>query len=266
MLEVSSPPPRREVAAPPVVDLLGLRIHRVTLPEALAYVRELALQPRVSLVLTPNVDHVLRCKRDAEFRGFYEQADFVVADGQPVVWASRLLGKPLPERVAGSDLTPALCEAAAREGLRYFFVGGNPGDAERAAQVLAGRAGRDGCAGIDCPPFGFEKDPTYLDRLVAAIQAAQPHIVCIGLGSPKQERLMLALKGRLSSGVLLGVGVTFSFVAGTVKRAPKWLRKIGMEWFWRLLCEPRRLWRRYLDNLLHFPLLVLKQRWAKRAS
>lgn len=250
-------------AAPEAVDLLGLRIHRVTIPQALSHALTLARAAKVSLVLTPNVDHVLRVRRDAEFRGFYAAADFVVADGQPVVWASRLLGKPLPERVAGSDLTPALCEAAAREGLRYYFIGGNPGDAERAAQVIAARAGRDGCAGIDCPPFGFEKDPAYLEQLLSKLRAAQPHIICVGLGSPKQERLMLQLRERLASGALFGVGVTFSFIAGTVKRAPKWLRKVGLEWLWRLACEPRRLWRRYLDNLLHFPWLVLKAKFGR---
>lgn len=253
--------------APPSIDLLGVTIHRVTNAEALAHSLHLAARRDGDLVMTPNADHMLRLRRDADFRRLYEHATFVLADGVSVVWASRILGVPLPERVAGSDLTPALCEQAARQGLTYFFVGGNPGDAEKAAAVLAARAGRDGCVGIDCPPFGFEKDPSYVDGLVARIQAANPHIVCVGLGSPKQERLMVALQTRLSGfGAMLGVGVTFSFIAGTVKRAPNLFRKLALEWLWRLACEPRRLWRRYLDNLVCFPWLVLKTRLLGRSK
>jgi len=243
------------------IDLLGLRIHRVTLPAAVAHVLRLAERRGGALVMTPNADHVLRAHRDPEFRRCYERAAFVVADGVSVVWASRLFGRALPERVAGSDLMPVLCEQAARAGLGYFFVGGNPGDAERAAEVLARRAGRDGCVGVDCPPFGFENDARYLDGLVQRISAANPHIVCIGVGSPKQEKLMVELQRRLPGvGVMIGVGVTFSFVAGTVRRAPLWVRRLALEWLWRLACEPRRLWRRYLDNLVCFPWLVLRTR------
>ena len=252
--------PTPESAAPPVVDLLGLAVHRVTNAEALAYALELARRPTSTLVMTPNTDHVLRAHRDPAFRGLYEHADLVIADGQPVVWAARLLGRPLPERVAGSDLMPALCVAAARAGLTYFFVGGNPGDAQAAATALAARAGTDGCVGIDCPPMGFEKDPAYVDALLARIAAANPHIVCLGLGSPKQERLMVEWQPRIARGVILGVGITFSFVAGTVRRAPRWLQRLGLEWLWRVFREPRRLWRRYLDHLIAFPWLVLRHR------
>lgn len=249
------------VATPPAIDLLGVAIHRVTLAEALAHTLRLAAQRGGDLVMTPNADHMLRLHRDAAFRRCYQQASFVVADGVSVVWASRVFGRALPERVAGSDLMPALCIEAARRGLTYFFVGGNPGDAASAATVLAQRAGRDGCVGVDCPPFGFEKDAAYVDGLVRRIQAANPHIVCVGLGSPKQEYLMVELKQRLSGfGAMLGVGVTFSFVAGTVKRAPKLVRKLALEWLWRLAREPRRLWRRYLDNLVCFPWLVMTTR------
>ncbi len=246
--------------APPVVPLLGLRIHRVRSDEALAWALHLAAGATPSLVMTPNTDHVLRAHRDPAFRALYDAADFVIADGQPVVWASRILGQPLPERVAGSDLMPALCVAAARRGLTYYFVGGNPGDAQAAAAVLAARAGRDGCVGVDCPPLGFEKDSAYVDALLARIAAARPAIVCLGLGSPKQERLMVEWRQRIPRGVILGVGITFSFVAGTVRRAPRWLQRLGLEWFWRLSREPRRLWRRYLDNLVAFPWLVLRHR------
>lgn len=266
MPAAAAPAAEAIAAAPPVVSLLGLRIHRVANDEALAWTLHLAARDTTSLVMTPNTDHVLRAHRDPTFRALYEHADFVIADGQPVVWASRVLGRALPERVAGSDLMPALCVAAARAGLTYYFVGGNAGDAQAAARILAARAGRDGCVGVDCPPLGFEKDPAYVDALLARIAAARPNILCLGLGSPKQERLMVAWRPRLPRGVLLGVGITFSFVAGTVRRAPRWLQRLGMEWLWRLTREPRRLWRRYLDNLVAFPWLVLRHRLRPPAA
>jgi len=249
------PPPRR------TVDVLGVPIDFVTLEEANA--RMLALvgtEGAPHLVLTPNTDHLLRARRDPSFLALCREGSLVIADGQPVVWASALLGKRLPCRVAGSDLMPLSVVAAARQGLRYFFLGGNPGDAEAAARILAERAGRDGLCGVDCPPLGFEKDPQYLDGLVKAIHAAAPDIVYVGLGSPKQELLMRELRRRLSTSVLMAVGITFSFVAGTVKRAPRWMQRCGLEWAWRLCREPRRLWRRYLDNLVFFPWHVLRAR------
>lgn len=243
--------------------VLGVTIDVVTRAEAVARVLALVgTQGAPHLVLTPNTDHLLRARRDPAFAALCEQGSLVIADGQPVVWAARFLGRPLPERVAGSDVMPASVIAAAQRGMRYFFLGGNPGDAEAAARILAQRAGRDGLCGVDCPPFGFEKDPAYLDALVARIDAAAPDLVYVGLGSPKQELLMQALRPRLRTSVLMAVGVTFSFVAGTVKRAPRWMQKCGLEWFWRLCSEPRRLWRRYLDNLVFFPLHVLRARFS----
>lgn len=238
----------------------GVRIDCVTEDQAIERILELARRPGADVVLTPNVDHILRTRRIPEFKAIYDNASLVVADGMPVVWASRILGQPLPERVAGSDLMPRCVVAAARAGLTYFFVGGMAGDAEQAARILADRAGHDGLVGIDCPPYGFEQDTAYVERLVERINAASPNLLFVGLGSPKQEFLIDRLRSRVAVNVMMGVGVTFSFVAGTVRRAPKLMQRLGLEWMWRLACEPRRLWRRYLDNLVRFPLVVLADR------
>jgi N-acetylglucosaminyldiphosphoundecaprenol N-acetyl-beta-D-mannosaminyltransferase len=246
------------------LDLIGVPIDPVTMDEAVARLLEMARTPGTDLIVTPNVDHIILAQRDAEFMDVYRRASMVVADGVPVVWAARFLGKPVPERVAGSDLMPRSVVEAARAGLRYYFVGGPPGDAEKAAVVLAERAGANGLCGIDCPPLGFEKDPEYLRALVDRINAARPHIVYLALGTPKQEKLMGRLQSQLDAGVLIGVGATFSFVAGTIKRAPKAFQKIGLEWFWRLVHEPRRLWRRYAGNLVTFPRLVLREKLRRR--
>lgn len=252
-----------QLAAPPAavarIKLLDVSFDAVTLDQAVERVLELCRTPSVDLILTPNVDHLIRTTRDAEFKRICQQGSLVVADGAPVVWTSRLLSRPLPERVCGSDLMPRIAEQAARAGLRYFLVGGPPGDAEKAAKVIADRAGLDGSCGVDCPPHGFERDKAYLSGLVERINEAQPDIVFIGLGSPKQEKLMIALRDRVEAGVMMAVGATFSFVAGTVRRAPTLIQALGLEWAWRLVCEPRRLWRRYAHNIALFPWLVLRE-------
>jgi N-acetylglucosaminyldiphosphoundecaprenol N-acetyl-beta-D-mannosaminyltransferase len=264
MTTTAAPSPAAAARERRVHVLLGVPIDAVTMDQAVARLLELARTPGTDLVVTPNVDHLILAQRDPEFLAVYRRASMVVADGVPVVWAARFLGKPLPERVAGSDLMPRSVIEAARAGLRYYFVGGPPGDAEKAAAVLAARAGADGLCGIDCPPLGFENDPDYLRALVERINAARPHIVCLALGTPKQEKLMGRLQDRLEAGVLIGVGATLSFVAGTIKRAPNAFQKLGLEWLWRLVHEPRRLWRRYAGNLIAFPRLVLREKLRGR--
>jgi N-acetylglucosaminyldiphosphoundecaprenol N-acetyl-beta-D-mannosaminyltransferase len=240
--------------------LLGIHFDAVTLDEAVEHALRLARSPSVDLILTPNVDHLIRTRTDPHFKQICQQGSLVLADGLPVVWASRWLNCPLPERVAGADVMPLIAVAAARSGLRYFFLGGTPGDAKKAAAVIAKQAGRDGLCGIECPPFGFEKDKGYVADMAARINAARPDILFVGLGSPKQEKLMVELCDRVHAKVMMAVGVTFSFLAGTVKRAPRRVQTAGFEWLWRLSREPRRLWRRYARNLALFPWLVFREK------
>jgi exopolysaccharide biosynthesis WecB/TagA/CpsF family protein len=164
----------------------------------------------------------------------------------PLVWASRLQGTPLPQRVAGSDLISSLSAAAASQGRSVFLRGGDPGTAERASTILRDRYPQLRVAGTFCPPLGFEKDEAELARVAEALKKAQPDIVYVALGSPKQERLIDRLRRVLPRAWWLGVGVSFSFLCGEVRRAPLWMRKWGLEWVHRLLQEPRRLFRRYI--------------------
>ncbi len=250
------------------VELFGVSFDAVTLEQATERLLTLARRQDGAphLVFTPNVDHVVRGRHDSEFIELCATGSLVIADGKPLVWASRLLGKDLPERVAGSDLMPRSAVEAARRGLRYYFLGGTPGDAERAAAVIAAEAGSDGLCGIDCPPFGFENDADYVEAMVERINRADPDLLYIGLGSPKQERLMMQLRPLVRARAIMAVGVTFSFVAGTVRRAPRWMQRCGLEWLWRLVCEPRRLWRRYANNLVVFPCMVAAAWWRRRSS
>jgi N-acetylglucosaminyldiphosphoundecaprenol N-acetyl-beta-D-mannosaminyltransferase len=246
--------------------ICGVDIHGVTMAEAVERIGRLVEGRTPSIVVTPNVDHVVRFQGDREFQRAYAEAALVLADGAPLLWAGRLLGAPLPERVAGSDLFPELCRAAAERGHRLFFLGGRPGAAEGAAEVM--RRAHPGIAitGTSCPPFGFEHDPEENARIVEAVRSAAPDILFVGLGSPKQEKWILANRSLLGVPVSIGVGVTFEFVAGMVRRAPLWMQTAGLEWLWRLIMEPRRLWRRYLVEDTRFLWLVLGQKWGRNAA
>ena len=229
----------------------------VTMEEAIERIDGLVRSKCPAMVVTPNVDHVVRVQKSRGYANLVRRADLVLADGQPIVWVSRLLGTPLKERVAGSDLFPLLCEHAAEAGYRVFFLGGDPGAAEAARMVLQRRFPRLQVAGTYCPPLGFERSPQERRRAVEAVQAASPDILFVGLGSPKQEYWIAAHMRKYGPAVGIGVGISFSFVAGHVKRAPKWMQRLGLEWLHRLYMEPRRLWKRYLITGWSFLPIIL---------
>ncbi len=233
-------------------DLLGLELHRITEEQAVAHVVGELRAGRGGWIVTPNLDHLRRVQKDAEFRSLCAEADLRVADGRPLIWASALQGRRLPERVAGSDLIQSLSAAAAEADYSVFFLGGDEGTAERAAQELQRRCPRLRVAGTHYPPFGFERDPIQLAELRQALLDAQPDIIYVGLGSPKQERLIRDLRGALPNAWWMGVGISFSFLCGDVARAPRWVQKAGFEWMHRLVQEPRRLAWRYLGVGLPF--------------
>jgi N-acetylglucosaminyldiphosphoundecaprenol N-acetyl-beta-D-mannosaminyltransferase len=184
----------------------------------------------------------------------------------PLVWASRLGGTPLPERVAGSDLVVSVSRAAARAGVPVSLVGGNPGTAERAAAELRRRFPALQVCGTCCPEPGFERDPRRLRALERQLQRQAPGVVYVALGSPKQEEVIDRLRHAVPQAWWIGVGISFSFVAGEVKRAPRWVQSVGCEWLHRLVQEPRRLGRRYLAQGIPFAARLfwssLHRRWA----
>jgi N-acetylglucosaminyldiphosphoundecaprenol N-acetyl-beta-D-mannosaminyltransferase len=253
--------------SPSRIDIAGAGVHGYSFREAVDRIIERARTGgEPAYVVTPNAHHVCLLRDSEEFRRIYDHAWLSLADGTPLVWASRILGTPVPEKVSGSDLLPAICKAIAGTGLRVFFLGGRPGAADAAAQVLQERYPGLSIAGTYCPPMGFERDPAESARAVEAVRAARPDILFVGLGAPKQEIWMYENRERLGVPVSLGVGVSFEFVAGLVKRAPKWMRKAGLEWFYRLAAEPRRLWKRYAVTNPRFMWLVANQYAGSRRS
>ncbi len=243
---------------PAPIELFGMPIHPVRFDEVVDLLLTLAQGHRSSYAVTANVDHVVRFARNPALHHLYKQASLVVADGMPLIWASRLLGKPLPERVAGSDLFPALCAKAAEHSLSVFLLGGAPGTARRAAQILQTQHPQLRVVGTYCPDYGFEKDPAQTSRIVDVVRTARPDVLFVGLGSPKQETWIVDNMTACQAVLSIGVGISFSFVCGEIARAPLWMRRAGLEWLHRLLQEPRRLWKRYLIEDLEFFRLVLR--------
>jgi N-acetylglucosaminyldiphosphoundecaprenol N-acetyl-beta-D-mannosaminyltransferase len=232
--------------------IMGVPVDAVTQRQTVDRVFAALEWGRGGWVMTPNLDILRTCQRDAELRGFARTADLVVADGQPVVWASRIAGSPLPERVAGSDLIVPLCRMAARAGRSVFLLGANPGTADAAAERLAAEAPGLRVAGTHCPPFGFEECEDERALIRRRLLDARPDIVLVALGAPKQERLIRELRPLLPRAWFFGVGISLSFVTGEVRRAPALLRAAGLEWAHRLAQEPRRLCSRYLRDGLPF--------------
>jgi N-acetylglucosaminyldiphosphoundecaprenol N-acetyl-beta-D-mannosaminyltransferase len=212
--------------------------------EALRAIERLVDAGRGGSVFTPNVDHVVKASRNPAFKAAYSRVSLSLADGMPLIWASLLLGCPLPERVAGSDMLVPVLELAARRRYRVYLLGGAPGVAEQTARLLSEQMGII-VAGWDDARISIDgSDPG--DLSIARASAAKPDLILVALGPPKQELWIDRARDHVGPAVALGVGASLDFLVGKYKRAPRWMAKIGLEWLYRLLQEPRRLWRRYL--------------------
>lgn len=230
----------------PAVRLAGVVFHAVTEAQCIEHMISRSLAGCGGWVVTANLDHLRRLVREESYAQLCAGATMVVADGMPLIWASRIQGTPLPERVAGSTMTWKFSVAAADRGRSVFLLGGSPGTADAAAKVLRERSPDLRIAGTHCPPMGFERDQTKIDQIVELLVSARPDIIYVGLGSPKQEQLIKDLRSLLPGAWWIGVGVSFSFLSGDVRRAPRWMQRLGLEWVHRLVQEPRRLAGRYL--------------------
>jgi N-acetylglucosaminyldiphosphoundecaprenol N-acetyl-beta-D-mannosaminyltransferase len=211
-------------------------------------------------VVTANAQFYVMAERVHRFRKCLERAEYVCVDGFSIQLACKWLAKTPVVRCPGVDLVHDLCKEGASHGLRVYLLGGVPGAAATSAQVLSQCYPGLNVVGTDCPPLNFEKDPELLDAVLSRLADARPQVVFVGLGAPKQEYFIDQHIRPLRISVAVGVGGTFEMISGRVPRAPEWIRRIGMEWCYRLLREPRRLWRRYLIGNLEF-LLILTFRY-----
>jgi N-acetylglucosaminyldiphosphoundecaprenol N-acetyl-beta-D-mannosaminyltransferase len=232
--------------APHRVSLLGLPLDRVSEDEVIDKVLDGVKSGRGGWICPVNLDVLRKVTRDRALRELISDADLLVADGMPLVWASQIQGDPLPERVAGSSLVLTLPAAAVGTNTSFFLLGGDPGVAESAAQRLVGDHAGLHLVGTLCPPVGFQEDPEELARIEHAIDDAKPDVVFVALGFPKQDQLISRLRATRPAMWFLSCGISLSFVSGDVRRAPVWIQRLGLEWLHRLAQEPRRLARRYL--------------------
>jgi N-acetylglucosaminyldiphosphoundecaprenol N-acetyl-beta-D-mannosaminyltransferase len=239
------------------VLLLGVPFQAVTELDTCNWIAD-ALKRKVGgTVVTANLDYLRRCQVDDAFSRFVKNADLIVADGMPLIWASRLQGTPLPGRVAGSSLCLTLASHLAHGNHSIFLLGGNPGVAEKAAGILVEENPGLRIAGIVCPEFGFEKNPDRIEQIRIQLAQANPDVVYVALGSPKTEHLIDELQACLPQAWWIGIGISLSFITGDVKRAPRWMQRMGIEWIHRLYQEPGRLAKRYLLYGVPFAIQLL---------
>jgi len=239
-----------------------LPVDAVTFDGALDAIEALVREGRGGTVFTPNVDHVVIADEDERFRAAYAQVSLSLADGMPVLWASRLLKRPLPEKVSGSDLVLPLVRRAAERGWRVHLLGGGEGVAERVKRRLEADVPAIRIVGTSSPRIHVDGplDMTVVD----AVRAKKPDLVFVALGAPKQEIWSEQARAALSPAVLVGVGGSFDFLVGEQKRAPAWMSRSGLEWLYRLGSDPKRLWRRYLLRDPKFALIVARELRARR--
>lgn len=253
-------------------ELFGIKIDNVDMQGAVSAVRswieEESFSGSCRVVVTPNVDHTVLLEENEGLRDAYRNASLVLADGHPIVWASRLLGKALPERVPGSELVPRLFDSFNEEGnLKVFLLGAAEGVGAIAAENMAKQWPRVEVVGIYSPPMGFEKKDEESEIILEKVNSVQPDLIVLGLGAPKQEIWANIYRERLDAKTILCVGATIDFLAGEQQRAPEWIQNIGMEWFHRMCGNPKRLVKRYAKDAWVFPQLVLRQMFGwKRAT
>lgn len=248
---------------PSKINILGVDFDNFSKQELLSHLKQ-------GVVFTPNVDHLMKLRRDSDFVLVYQQADFTVCDSQILMYASRFLGKPLKAKLSGADLLPWFCDYHRHnQQVKIFLLGGAPGVAKAAQNRINAGAGRDIVVGEYSPSLGFEGCLEERAEIVSLIKGSSATVVAVCLGAPKQEKWIVAHRDQLPDiDIFMAVGAAIDFEAGCKSRAPQYISELGLEWLHRLLSEPRRLWRRYLIEGLPFVGLVLierlKQLWPRQ--
>lgn len=214
------------------------------------------------VVFTPNVDHLMKLQSDREFFKVYNSADYKLCDSQILVHASKFLGTPIKEKLSGSDLFPAFYNYHKNnEDIKIFLLGADKGVARKAQKKINRKVGRNIIVDSHSPSFGFEKNQKECIEIVEKIKRSKATVLAVGVGAPKQEKWIYKYKHQLPNiKIFLAIGATIDFEAGNIKRAPQWMSELGLEWLYRLLSEPKRLWKRYLIEDLPFFWLILKQK------
>lgn len=243
------------------VNLFGIRFDSISMDKTLVMLEKIVNTNKVNgnseYVVTPNVDHLVNISKDKKFKEIYNNARLRLVDGMPIVLLSKLLGKPLEEKISGADLTPVIIDLAYKQKYKIFIFGSKAGVAKKVVDKYKVKYGND--FNIDCysPPFGFEKNEIELNKSINKIKDFSPDILLVSLGSPKGEYFIYDNLEAISAPLNIQIGAAIDFIAGTVKRAPNWMQKCGLEWLYRFIKEPRRMFKRYFINDLYFLKLIM---------
>lgn len=240
------------------IKFLNTQIDNLNIEESLDYIDKLIKIRKPSYVVTPNVDHIVKLESDYEFKKVYEEADLVLTDGMPLIWISKLKSTPIKEKISGSDLFPKVCELAARKGYKVFLLGAAEGVSVKAAENLKNKYNELSIVGTYSPSYGFEKKEDEIELIIKMINDAKPDILAVGLGAPKQEKFIYKFKNKLNVPISLAIGASIDFEANNMKRAPIWMQKSGLEWFYRLIKEPKRMFKRYLIDAIKIVPIIIK--------
>lgn len=237
-----------------VVEILDVPIDNLSVKELLDGLHS-------GIVFTPNVDHLMMLQRDQEFREVYKEADYRLCDSQILMYASSFLGKPFKAKISGSDFLPLFCDYHRyNKHIKIFLLGGAEGVARKAQENINARIGREIVVGSYSPPFGFEKTTIECQKIIDEILQSSANVLAVGLGAPKQEKWIVKYHDQLPNiNIFMGIGAAIDFEAGNKARSPKWMSKLGLEWFYRFLQEPGRLWKRYFLRDVPFLWLIINQ-------
>ena len=240
------------------IKFLNTEVDNLTMNEAVQKIEQLILSKKPSYVVTPNVDHIVKLEKDKEFQEVYKEADLILTDGMPLIWISKIKKTPIKEKVSGSDLFPEVCKLAANKGYKVFLLGAAEGVAAKAAENLKEKYKGLNIVGTYSPSYGFEKNEEEIQQIIKMINEVKPEVLAVGLGAPKQEKFLYNYRNQLNVPVALAIGASIDFEAGNIDRAPEWMQRSGLEWFYRLCKEPKRMFKRYLvDDMKIFKLIFL---------
>lgn len=228
------------------MKFMNTEIDNLTMQETLDRIEKIIKEDKSAYVVTPNVDHIVQLEKDEELKKVYDNASLILTDGKPLLWIAKWYGTPIKEKISGSDLFPLLCERAAQKGYKMFFLGAKEGVAAKAAESLMSKYMGLHVVDTYSPPFGFEKDQKEIEKIKKRIKKSTPDILIVGLGCPKQEKFMYHYCKELGVPISFGLGASFDFEAGNIKRAPKWMANHGLEWLFRITQDPKRMAKRYL--------------------
>ena len=244
------------------VNILGVQISSITNDDLLAaFTSNILHKEKKQVCITP-VNSVLAAVKSEQVKTIYNNADYVLCDGMPLKWASSFLNTPIKERITGLDLLPNLVELCSKNDFSIFLLGASPGVGDKLKDIILNQYPQAKIVGVYVPPFMTTFTADENNNMISAVNAASPDVLLVSLTAPKQDIWIANNKDALNATLLVGIGGAFEVMAGLAKRAPKWVQKAGLEWLYRFIQEPKRLFRRYFIEAPLFIPLIIKQKWG----